>query len=484
MGKKNRKSRPYDDDDLLLGGSSSPEAVDQQVVDPPDGSSSNTTSSSAKQQRTVNIDLLILEQKMEELLRNYAGRPDDWLYRTLEKNMKLPKHSLKKSLEPHILDQMRRRVEEMIYAEEDEAESSELDEGVGVKKEHDGGMSASDEAKLRAEARMAGVDPDEAVAAANDILTTTEQKDSDEQGLSSNEITNQEEEDLQSVQGDMTFAVSSLIALQPYTMSPSSDGAIFTRILLLMRQYTCIIICQLLSIFFGQQARQRATLIWQKVHLPNMEAELLAKNKEEDLRMLHQDAHLWSDENKCWIEKDQVFHPPSHGDEAQTLPSTIRWNPARKQWERWSKNLTTRTKKQTSGSSLTKGTFLPAREGDGWASSPDEAEIETKNLTTQCIRFFACLPNKNADTLDVADVTSWASKSLLPKEAARALEAVDSGKVLFSFDVPTVNKKGGGKGKPKKKNKGVDASSEDDLIAVKGIGATARVSQRYLDKMQ
>lgn len=477
MGKKNRKPRPYDDDDLLLGGAS-PEAVDQQVVDQPD-----KTSSSAKQQRTVNIDLLLLEQQLEELLRKYAGRPEDWLYRTLEKNMKLPKHSLRKNLEPHILDQMRRRVEEMIYAEEEEeAESSVLNEGAGAK--NDEGMSESDEAKLRAEARMAGVDPDEAVAAANEIITTTEQD------LSKDETANHHslgEEDLQSLQRDMTFAVSCLIALQPYTMGPSSDGALFTRILLLMRQYTCIIICQLLSILFGQQARQRATLIWQKVHLPKMEAELLSKKKEEDLRMLHQDAHLWSDENECWIEKDQVFRPPPYDDETQTLPSTIRWNPARKQWERWSKNLTTRTKKQTSGSSLTKGTFLPAREGDGWASSPDEAEIETKHLTTQCIRFFACLPNINADTLDVVDVTTWASKSVLPKEAARALEAVDSGKVLFSFDVSVVKKKGGGKGKPKKKNKGanaIQASSDDDWIAVKGIGATATLSQRYLDKMQ
>ena len=486
MGKKNRKSRPYDDDDLLMG-SSPPVSSDQQVVNPPDGSSSSA--SSAKYQPTVNIDLLILEQQLADLLRNYPGRPDDWLYRTIEKNMKLQKHSLKMSLEPHIFDQMRRRVEEMIYAEEDDSESSQLDEGEGVTKDlNDERVSASDEAKLRAEARMAGIDPDEAVEAANDMLTTAEHPGSDKHNLSNTETTNQslEEEDLQSLQSNTTFAVSCLIALQPYTISPSTDGTFFTRIFLLIRQYACIIICQLLSVLFGKESRQRASLIWQKVHLPKMEADLLAKEKEEDLQMLHQNSHLWSVENECWVEKDEVFSPPLDGEE-HTLPSTIRWNPARKQWERWSKNLTTRTKKQhLTGSSLTKGTFFPAREGDGWATSPNEAEIESKQLATQSIRFFACLPN-NADSLDVVDVTSWASTSLLPKEAARALDAVDSGKTLFSFDVPALNKKDSGKGKQKKKNKGAEAnhaSSEDDLIARKGYGATAQVSQRYLDKMQ
>jgi hypothetical protein len=502
MGKKNKKSRHhhYDDDDLLL-------ATDHQEVNPPD-------IGSAKQQHTVNIDLLILEEQMTDLLRNYPGRPEDWLYRTIEKNMRLPKHSLKKSVEPHILHQMRSRVEEMIDAEEDEAESSLPDGGA---KEHDKTISAEDEAKLRAEARMAGADPDEAVAAANEILTTggytckgelTE--DQDEQDVSKTETTDQPlaEEEVQSLQSNMTFAVSSLIALQPYTMEPSSGGAIFTRILLLLRQYLCIILCYVLSLIFGQQARQRATLIWQKVHLPLIEAELRAKKKEEDLRilqleakllaekkeedlhMLQQNDHLWSDEEERWIEKDKVFSPPIAGDDTHTLPVTIRWNPARKQWERWSKNLTTRTKKQASGLSLTKGTFLPAREGDGWATSPNEAEIENKQLTTQSIRFFACLPS-NDDTLDVVDVTSWAAKSLLPKEAARALEAVDSGKVLFSFDVSAVKRKGVGVGvgkdKQKKKNKIAKAkqtSPEDDWIAMKGVGDTAQVTERYLNKMQ
>jgi len=474
MGKKNRKARPHDDDDLLLGGTSPVPNNDQQevVVNPPDESSANA--SAAKQQHTDNIDLLLLEQQMADLLRNYPSRPDDWLYRTIEKNMKLPKHSLKKSLEPHILDQMRRRVENMVYAEEDEPESALLDEGGGGK---------YDEAMLRV-ARMAGIDPDE-FAAAYDVG----REDSDEQDVSNTEAVDQslEEEDLQSLQNNMTFAVSSLIALQPYTMDTSSDGALFTRFFLLLRQYASIIICQLLSVLLGQKARQRATLIWQKVHLPKIEAELLAKEKEEDLRMLEQNAHLWSDEKECWIEKDQVYHPPLDGDESHTLPSTIRWNPARKHWERWAKNLTTRTKKQASGSSMTKGTFLPAREGDGWATSPNEAEIENKQLKTQGIRFFACLPNNDDSFDDVVDVTSWAATSLLPKEAARLLDAVDSGRLLFSFDVPAVNKKGAGIGKQKKKSKGAgvkQASSEDDRSTMKGIGATAQVSERYLDKMK
>lgn len=498
MGKKNKKPRHhhYDEDDLLLDG---PAVAHHQVNQPDIGSAKS-------------IDLLILEQQMTDLLMKYPDRQEDWLFRTIEKNMRLPKHSLKNNLETlHILTQMRSRVEEKIYAEEDEAESLIPNEGE-AKNEHYNtiSISAGDEAKLRAEARVAGFN-DPSVHKME--MSNAKREGQDEQDIINTEEETsdqplEEEEDVEALQSNTTFAVSSLIAIRPYTMDASSGRALISRIPLLMRQYLCIILYHVLSFILGHQARQRATLIWHKVHLPlieaellvkkkedelrmlQLEAELLASKKEEDLHMLQQNSHLWSNEEECWIEKDDVFSPPIAGDDAKILPVTIRWNPARKQWERWSKNLTTRTKKQASGSSLTKGTFLPAREGDGWATSPNEAEIENKQLTTQSIHFFACLPS-NTDTLDVVDITSWAAKSLLPKEAARALEAVDSGKVLFSFDMSAVNVKmkgvGVGKGKQYSKNKIEKAKQtghEDDWIAMKGIGATAQVSERYLDKMQ
>ena len=86
--------------------------------------------------------------------------------------------------------------------------------------------------------------------------------------------------------------------------------------------------------------------------------------------------------------------------------------------------------------------------------------------------------------MDIVDVTSWAAKSLLPIEAAKALQAADSGKTLFTFDT---KKKDAGKGKQKKKNKRAEinqTSTEDEWIALKGTGATAQLSKYYLDKMQ
>lgn len=252
------------------------------------------------------------------------------------------------------------------------------------------------------------------------------------------------------------------------------------RIFLLLRQCVCIGVYQVFELVFGRQATQQATLLWEQVHLPKIEAELLVKEREEDLQMLKNNAHLWSDEQECWIEKDAVFS----ADKIQTLPVTIRYNQARKQWERWSKNLTTRTKKHAEGSSLTKGSFLAVREGDGWATSPDEAEIENKLLKTQYIRIFTCLPNNDGTALVVVDVTAWAAKSLLPIEAAKALQAVDSGKTLFTFDT---KRKDAGKGKQRKKNKRADinqTNTEDEWIALKGTGATAQLCKYYLDKMQ
>ena len=114
----------------------------------------------------------------------------------------------------------------------------------------------------------------------------------------------------------------------------------------------------------------------------------------------------------------------------------------------------------------------------------DEAEIENKLLKTQYIRIFTCLPNNDGTALDVVDVTSWAAKSLLPIEAAKALQAVDSGRNLFTFET---KKKDTGKGKQRKKNKRAETnqtSTEDEWIALKGTGATAQLNKYYLDKMQ
>jgi hypothetical protein len=279
---------------------------------------------------------------MLELLSNYPNRPDDWLYRTIEKNMKLPKHSLSKSLEPHILEQMRWRVEEIIDKEEAEAELPKDEDHDRENIDHHPAISALDEAKLRAEARMSGVDPDEAV----DSMKAVEDDDANDTDIHTKQQPQLGEAELQSLQNNKSFGVSVLLLLRPYTEYYPSDKA--PRIFLILRQYLCIILCQVFAIVFGRHAKQQATLLWEKVHLPKIEAELLVKEREEDLQMLKNNAHLWSDEQECWIEKDAVFC----ADKIQTLPVTIRYNQARKQWERWSKNLTTRTKKHAEGSSL------------------------------------------------------------------------------------------------------------------------------------
>jgi hypothetical protein len=347
MGKKNKKSRQYDDDDLLGGPLLTSAAAE------------SDNEAKEQQQRTTNIDLVILEDQMLELLRNYPNRPDDWLYRTLEKNMKLPKHSLSNSLEPHILEQMRWRVEEMIDKEEaDQAELPEEDEDRDNENiDHHPAISALDVAKLRAEARMAGADPDEAV---DSMKAVVEDDDANGTDIHTKQQPHLGEAELQSLQNNKSFGVSVLLLLRPYTENYPSDKALVTRIFLLLRQCLSIILCQVFEIVFGRQAKQQATMLWEKVHLPKIEAELLVKEREEDLQMLKNNAHLWSDEQECWIEKDAVFS----ADRIQTLPVTIRYNQARKQWERWSKNLTTRTKKHAEGSSLKKGTFLAVREGE------------------------------------------------------------------------------------------------------------------------
>ena len=218
--------------------------------------------------------------------------------------------------------------------------------------------------------------------------------------------------------------------------------------------------------------------------------------------MLRENTHLWSNQQDTWIEKDATYLPPCPTDESREadLPPTVRWNNARKQWERWSKNLTTRTKaaKQAAAAGLstefTKGTFTVIRVGEGWALAPDEPEVKNKQLTLGYVRFFAYIPAKDGDLPELVGVTTWAAKTVLPKEAARGLDAVDSGKELFSLDVSSLlpAKQGGKKGKRgklhKKKaqnNKCADGEEDEgNSVARKGVGCTAIINKKCLDFMQ
>ena len=155
---------------------------------------------------------------------------------------------------------------------------------------------------------------------------------------------------------------------------------------------------------------------------------------------------------------------------------------------------------------FTRGTFVPVRVGEGWASAPDQAEVDIEQIVSGGIRFFVCLPMKQQQQqqqqstvsekqqlLEVVDVTSWVSKTLLSKEVAREVGAVDSGKELFSLDVSSllIVKKGGKKGnKNSNDNRGKKSQSkdgnnmeEDETAARKGVGYTARVNDKYMDRM-
>ena len=271
----------------------------------------------------------------------------------------------------------------------------------------------------------------------------------------------------------------------------------------------------MLSFILGEQASTRADQLWEKIHLPQLKAEQLAQEKENDNKMLQNNNHLWSNEQQIWIEKDKVYHPAAH---TRSIPPTIRYNTTRKAWERWQKNLTTRTKAMKQAAAIgrkvappfNRGAFVPVRVGEGWASAPDQAEVDNEQIVSGGIHFFVCLPMKQQQQqqqqqqstssekqqlLEVVDVTTWVSKTLLSKEVAREVGAVDSGKELFSLDVSSlmIVKKGGKKGNKKsnnnrgtKKNQSKDENNkeeEDETAARKGVGYTARVNDKYIDRM-
>jgi len=533
MGKKNKKSRRYDDDDLLLGDEI---ATDNNTLEANEDTTLEEDSSAlpldetqdadetlddtekhsqAKEQLNnnkipkqsstsiINIDLIKLEATMTEVLKSYENnyQSEDWLYRTIEKNMHLPKHSLKSNLESDILDDILARVENEVQTkldiryDEDMKNKSKFDvllAEISLKTE----LSSADEATLREQAILVRLDPDEVIATVREAINSASNTDEvDEQQLDSVD--------------NYSMSVSILLALRPYIHQSSTHQSSFYLIV----RYICLVLYKVMSLILGEQASTKADQLWEKIHLPQLKAAQLAQEIENDNKMLQNNNHLWSNEQQTWIEKDKVYHPAAH---TSTIPPTIRYNTSRKVWERWQKNLTTRTKAMKQAAAIgkvappfTRGTFVPVRVGEGWASAPDQAEVDNEQIVSGGVRFFVCLPMKQQQKqqqqqsivsekqqlLEVVDVTTWVSKTLLSKEVAREVGAVDSGKVLFSLDVSSllIGKKGRKKGNKNsnnrgKKNQSKDENNKDDeedetTVARKGVGYTARVNDKYMDRM-
>lgn len=500
MGKKKNKSGRYDDDDIFGGPlptnqevephneddndcrsasvatATNPSATETNVEDtasPPPTVNSETKGGNAKQ-KVANIDLIKLEETMIDVLRNHRDKSDNWLYRTIEKNMHLPipKHSLRQHLDPVILEDMMSRVQQTLDQEEGEEESKKRTwDALVAEMSQKSELSEKDKAKLWAGARELDVDQEEAVAMVVEAIRNVANK-----RIVTGPVTVREDKP--------SLPISILLYLYPHT-EPSDS------LLGKIRQFIFSLIFAVGSNLLGHQVKTRVKRLYESIHLPAIKAAQQTKEKEEDEYMLQANTHLWSNETQCWVEKDATYsHPPTN-----STPSTIRCNGVK--WERWSKNLKTRTKAMKLAEAqgipmpaFSRGTFVPVRAGEGWATAPTEPEVETDQIMSAGIRFLTCLPSVGGDgtLLDVVDVTSWAMKSLLSKEAARQLGAVDSGRELFSFDVSSLQLRNKGKAKNNKKKRqnktdNVD-KEEENKVARKGLGFTAKVSKKYLDQME
>lgn len=506
MGKKNKKAGRYGDDDIFGGplltnqaaeshkeedataitNTSAAETDVEDTAPPPRAVNPETTQGNAKQ-KVVNIDLVKLEETMIDIMRNHSGKSDEWLYRTTEKNMRLPKHSLRQNLEPNILQDIVLRMQQTLDREDDEEESKKRRwDALVTEMSKKSELTEKDKAKLRADAQELGVDQEEAVAMVVETIRNVANK---RIGTGSATVRGGEHHEQAPVgTGDCdannaSLPVSILLHLHPHTEKSYS-------LLGKIRHYILFLLYTLCSLLFGHQAKTQAKKLYDSIHLPAMKAAQHAKDVEDDKHMLKMNTHLWSNEKQCWIEKDATYSHPTNA-----APPTIRCNGVK--WERWSKNLTTRTKAmklaEAQGRTMpafTRGTFVPVRAGEGWATAPTKPEVEPDRIASADIRFLACLPSVGGEgmLLDIVDVTSWAVKSLLPKEAARKLGAVDSGKELFSFDVSSMQLRNRGKAKHNKKkreNKADNAGEgEETMVDRKGVGFTAKISKKYLGQME
>mmetsp|Transcript_6732 Transcript_6732/g.8354 ORF Transcript_6732/g.8354 Transcript_6732/m.8354 type:complete len:473 (+) Transcript_6732:67-1485(+) len=415
MGKKkNKKSRAWSDDedevpipttdnnttskdaaDALEPAPSPSTTAEKSTTTPPPSNTTNKTNNATAATNNKN-DLSHLRDEMKNILRRYgSAKPDDWLARSLEKNLKLKK----KSIDSHsdAFDALRDEVETELENEEPVEEEEE-------EKEEDTEETLKiNEARRRAEARVMG----------------TRLNDDDDEDDNKGAVAKDDRDDAKGKSSKPSSSSSPpnslLLSLRPY-VSTSSFPSTATSPLSFLYAF----LFHLLSFLLGQRAVQ----IVEDAHAAAHAGEIAAY--EDKLRS----THLWCPRTMTWMTRDATYDATDEGD----LPVTIRWNATSRKWERWCKNLKTKLSKKKkaaaesadASSSLTKGSWFPVKIGDGWVSAPSKAESDDDLIGNADVRFYACWEEGI-----VVDCTSWVSSALMTRETPRALGVVDGGKVVF-----------------------------------------------------
>jgi len=432
MGKKKNKNRElYLDDESPLYVAPTATTTPTDDNDEDDNTNENPTTTTATTPTTstkTNNSELDLEKTIKpiykQLLQDYPDKSNDWYERTLEKNLKLKK----KSLMSHgdALVEMRYQLEEELDQEAEEEEEGQVDKD---EKEEEEERQKAEEARARAEARVMGTTTQK-------NKKTIEKKEEEEKeetkSTTSNLPNNVPKEDLS------PFS-KLLLSLYPYGTSSNTTPPPPTAFAIL---YT--VLFYILSLISSSTTLQQVEAIYEQ-DAPNRiaaaeeaEAQRLEQEEVEDDEKRHD--HLWSPDHKNgggkWIPINAIYNPPSSDnkeeEEEEEELKHIKYERGR--WERWAKNLKTKTKKGGP-----KGSWVLIKVGDGWSSAPLKLETPNENLTDSDIRFYGCIAKHQ-----VIDCTDWVVNTLVTKSSARALGVVDNGRVLFTFS--NLNGKEEGKG--------------------------------------
>ena len=158
-----------------------------------------------------------------------------------------------------------------------------------------------------------------------------------------------------------------------------------------------------------------ATARVEAAHQEGAEARAAAeREREEALNRERAGTSLWCPVRERWL-------PRAAAAEGASLR---RAEGPRGGFERWRKNLKTKSKKGGGGP---KGDWVRCKAGEGWASACEAAllEVEAEDIGASAVRFLAVVDG------EVLDVTDWIDGHLVTRDAALRGGAVDSGRALF-----------------------------------------------------
>lgn len=185
-----------------------------------------------------------------------------------------------------------------------------------------------------------------------------------------------------------------------------------------------------LSLFSSTKALDQVSLITEELEEQQEEEkrERAAEREREIVKQAQelQFTHLYDESSGMWRQMNEC-----EKDAFGSVVPSLRYHDGH--WERWQKNLKTKSKHSTEDAYRAGGQWMRVRANEAWISAPQKLKVENDTLAGSDLEAFLCFNRGGEDV--VIECSEWAFAQFAPRDTFRSIGVIDASKSVMKASV-------------------------------------------------